>query len=818
MSVRHSAQLLTTRRQRLTGLVAVLAVAATTAIVGPALSPVPASAATGTLMTGSDLKTVAASVAQATYPNATTTSVVVRSNVDQILTEAAALASARGLPLVVLNPADDAAAAKTALQARGSTKVVLYGSSVSFDKAFNSQFTFGGPSVEARITDDSAYLRTKAAAALITSSVATPDELVIADPTAPNDVRLSVQYAVTNGKPLIFMTGSEGDAELTSLFQAYPSAVITVIGGATFPSHVLPEDRASTVNTIPMGTPEDLAASTNLVARQPITRGYSPRIVYGAPSDQLGSSALASLMAKSKRGVVLAAGSTSAITTNSSLQSNLAFLGTEASTVTLVGTGLSSAQATAVAAPTLTARTGPAGWRVTDMTITASNFTLSYNAAANATSYKAFSIDGTQIGASTSTSMAITGTPVALVLVSYSSAGAEIARLEVRTNEYLASGDRENVVLAQARNNKQNYLKLLGTLKSPRLITRATVDPFSEAPTPVYKELAITCNLEYTDGNLDTTKQYSYEVVPLTSATNQACDSTAPAVPTNFSAVDNLSTVTLPPTTFPEGVAAATAKTLAVNKTSVTSSRAAMPTLTDSYLLMATGKETAKSATMSTMGGTLAENRSAQAVAALPNILVRYQGFIPEDKVFFPTPGITTGSAAYPRTFFGGDNRSAHVACSYCSFRFQTTTTIPFSTGGAITMYPETGITHQYSCAAFSMNCVLKDQDKANRLEGMSLASQSRTATKAKFNLVVHTTIPLFKSGPAIDGNLNFTIAAGGSTVKGTHDGMPVHEIFFGVANSEYSTVYISQSHSLFCLFPQPISGGRCQIQVNQQM
>lgn len=787
---------------RATGLLLAVTLSASLGIAAPLAFATQAEAATGSLVTATGNKALGNDVAARTYPTASA-AVVVRSDSDAIITQAAALAAVRGVPMIVADTGDTAAAVSSLVKARGASSVVLFGTSTAFAASFKTDLATT-LTITATVESNDYFARSVSAAAL---SPATPTQFVVATTSAPSELRLASQYAISTGVPLVLFSGSEDPTAVTAFFNQYPKAALTIMGFTDFPATLLSEDRSDSLEVVSM---ENASATALYVARRPLSVGYSQKKIYEAPSDQLAAGALASLMARTNKGVVLSAGATSSPNTASEALTFAGLVGAEATSVTLVGKGLTTAQATAAAAPTLTARAAPDGWRVTNLVPATSSFALSYNAAANATSYRAYDLEGTQVGSSSTTSMTIAGLPYGVTLVSYSSAGAEIARLEVRENEYEVSANRETALVAQARKTGRNYLKILGAVKVPRAITRITVDPFVEFSEPSYKEIAVTCNFEFTDVGLDTTKQYTYEIATLSSGATQACDSTAPAL--TSSTETSVSSVTLPPTTFPEFAVASAAKAMATtSSTPVVKKNAAMPTLSDSFVLRAQGKDTVQSVAVA--GEKLQPMTEARAASSLPDVYVRYQGFIPQDKVKVLTP---PAQGLYQYTYFGGDNRSQYVGCSYCSFRFQATTRFPFASGGTVKTTPAIGESHEYRCTQGAQSCVLNRTASAS-LSTVYQAGSSIAGNRATARVVVHSPLPLIKAAPAIDGDMTFNIGAGRSTVTGTHDRMPVHEIFIGVANSEYSTSYVSRDPFLGCLFPLgPV--GNCQVRVNQSL
>lgn len=763
----------------------VAAIAVTlSAIAGAFVATQPATATTGALTTAATYQPLAAATNAQAFPSGKSNAVVSINTPDTLVAQAASLAAGLGVPLVLTSSGTSTSTALADLQALGATHVSVFGTSSTFSAAFLSSLS-SRVTIDVNIAESNAFERSKVLAQRLVSV-----HPVVVDPSVAADVRVGANYAAMNGFPLIYVDGTETSANLSTFFSNFASGSISVIGKARSVTSSIPSAQTGQVEVLNTDDPDELEVQ---LADRTVGAGNSATDVYVAPSDQLGSVSLAGLWAHNKGGVSLSAGAATNPGSASAFHSYASLWASELSTIHLVGKSLSNDSLVAVSQPTTVARASAPSWHLIDTTLGSATWTISYTSLGGASSYVAYDVYGESLGTSTTGSMTLAGTPSAVALVALNSSGDELARIEYRVNKFEAADERESAVIVGARAGT-NYLRFLGTLKVPRLITRTMTDPFDESAEPVVVTNAITCMAFFADSGLDPTKQYRYTVQTLSSSDNRGCSSTAPQNPVVTAPV-SAAAVTVPLTEFP-----ASPEGMGLFKAGASADeRAASPTTTDSALMQSQNHTTVKSRQVTAKkGGTL--NR-----ATFPDFVLRYQGFIAQQYVPFPE---STGDLLRPVTAFGGDNRGGGI--SYGSYRFRMTVFFNFA-GRTVNMVPEIGESHKFKCTVLLTGCIQTASASAPT-SSLTMPYASITSNQALVRLNVDSSLPLVSFAPPINGNINFYLGVGNSTILGTHDMMPNHEIFSGLAYSEYSTNYVSRWAVLPCLY----GGPGCVVQLNQ--
>ncbi|MES2170622.1 MAG: hypothetical protein V4479_07865 [Actinomycetota bacterium] len=601
-----------------------------------------------------------------------------------------------------------------------------------------------------------------------------------------------------NGYGLVLTNKTQSlTAPARKFFAANEGKTTYLIGAAQALSTSIASDQLANVE---FDTTSDPAQIGTELSSRAASQGNRANQVFVSPSDQLASVAISAHLANQKRAVSLTAGSAKSLTTDSSAQSYLSLWASETYSVTLVGTRLTDSMAADVARPTLQKRSSPPAFHVTDVRPGDSSWTLSYTARTNAVKYGAYDLYGNLVASSSTTTMTIPNPQTAIIVVALDSAGTELQRFEYRANQYADNDDRESALLG-SDSEGTSYLQILAAMKTPRVVTRVETDPFVEYSTPVSTTIAITCNSYFADEGLDPTKQYEYDLITGAGTANVACDPSASQHPTSSVALVS-SKVVLPPTRFPTS-------SKAKSGDAVAKVRAATPTTTDADLLQAMSTPTLKSAAIE-----LAHEPSlavkSQATVGLPDYVIRYQGFIPEQYV--PLPDIPSGDLFHPQLALGGDNRADHSHDPAGSYRFRIDALYSFSTG-QITKSVSIGESRLYACSLVLTDCQLRDHGKQNdntvNMPNWYISGQTGWA-----ELTVHSAVPLLPGAPAIDADLAVTLSPGHSTIIGSHDRMPVHELYGGLAFSEFnaSPLYQSDSHWVPCLFGGIAS---CTVDVN---
>ena len=536
-----------------------------------------------------------------------------------------------------------------------------------------------------------------------------------------------------------------------------------------------------------------------------IDSGNTANDVFTAPSDQLSSIALTGLLAHVKRGISFIAGTSAAIGSTSSVSKYLNLWATETPAVHLIGTALTASNATTVSAPTTTPRSAAPAFSITGATVGATTWALSYTAVPGAAQYAAYDLYGTLLGQSATTTLTLPNPLTAVAVAALGSTSNELQRIDFRSNSYVDSTERESAVIGSAGSGS-NYILFLSTLKTPRVITRTVTDPFSMVGTSLTTTIAITCNSFFVDAGLDSTKQYDYDVQTVTTSANRACDATASQTP-GIGIPIMVGSLGLPPTVFPPVAAARVGVNSKIMK-KAQSTLAASPTLSDTKLMISMKKPSAKSAVFA--ASVAARANTSAAAQPLPDYLVRYVGFIPEAAL--PVPGYPTWDPFLPLLVVKGDGRPefAHDPNS-TAYRFREDLYFNFSSGN-VTPVPSFNPSVAYKCGL--SGCVVLRTATANQNE-IQVSSQYANSIAGQALVTVHATIPVVYGAPAIDAKIFITLSPGHSSITGSHDRMPVHEIYDGPQYSEFFALpaYHSKGHYVPCLFTVGIPG--CSVNVN---
>src|SRR5690606_12132974 len=125
-----------------------------------------------------------------------------------------------------------------------------------------------------------------------------------------------------------------------------------------------------------------------------------------------------------------------------------------------------------VAAPTLTSHASAPSFRVLDVSLSGSNYTYTFSAVAGATEYNMFDTSANLLGTSSGPSIAL-GAQVNKALVTAEDSSGELARFELRLNDYTSAGDRRTAMLGST-DGGTNHLAFLADVEVPRLVSRTT--------------------------------------------------------------------------------------------------------------------------------------------------------------------------------------------------------------------------------------------------------------------------------------------------------------------------------------------------------
>lgn len=794
------------RRRTRRAIVASIAAGATVAaVIGAA---VPASAAiTSTANSNTTVAGLAAQVAAQAFPSGSSTAVVSVTD-GATYGQAGSLAVELGLPLLATDSTADATALVQQLNALKAAHVILVSGTTSVDPSFGDQLTAAG------ITTDQTVAGTSTLAfdaALISAKA--PGRVVMVDRRNSADLAIGTNMAMGTGNVLLAIDGTETDADLNAFFDANSALPFTLYGDANIVADHVSAQQGLTMDSVTSDTP----VPTQLAAvDQMVGTGRKGNRVFASPSDSQASIVSSGMLAKAKNGVSVLAGPTATVSAaGTPAASDLGYWKSEAESVTLTGLNVTTANATALGNYASGTRVAAPSWRVTDTTVTATNFAVSFTAYSGAVKYVGYDVFGNTVATSTTPKLTVTGNPIEFAIAALNSKGTELKRMEFGINRYLDASDRQTAVLSSTVDgSKIANLQILGTLATPRVITRTMTDPYNESSVPVVQTIATTCLTNFTDTGLDATKQYKYDVTTEGGLDNQACKATAAANPDQSAALQvQDAAVTVPATAAPP-TSATVASAKLVDASA--SSHAARPTSTDAQLMLALGKSSPKSTLMmqKQAGSAAALREKTAAAAAGPNYAIRWFAFIQGDKKALPT---TTPDQGHPFLMFGGDNHkpgnptASHRVAQDIDFYFQSSpqkVTVPTA---------DIGTSHEYYCGSpWGSACVEHATAKASATTS-KVTSTSISGAVGTASLRIHSALPFLPSPPepAIDVDMKFRIQPGNSTMVGWHDAMPTHEVYSGIIPGEWHRDYLQEEKGLICLFP---ISGRCQLQINRSL
>lgn len=759
----------------------------------------PAAAATATqLVTGANRAALADAIAATDFASGATNAVVVQGT-DAITQLGSNLAARLNGPVLVASSGSSASSLTSRIKSLKVTSVTLVSRTSSyFTSSFESELGAAGATVGARVIGDSDFRMSSAAAKVGPA----PTEVVIADQADAYATALATTYSGSRGLPLIAYQSSDSTDEIKAYLTSLAAATrLTVIGKPlSAPTAYMNEEQASTFHQ--EDSSDTLRASVWSVA-QSQSAGRNTANISVAPNNSRESLGLAALHAYRSGGVAVPAGASGALTTSSRANDILGYWRNGASKVSLVGMNMTSTDMSNVAKPTSTAANGHNAFRATGLTRTsAGGFQLTVAAVSGATSYEATDLAGAVIATASTPTLSFSS-DIPAIRIAAKKSTSQLASFEFRANSYGSDDMRQSVALGSMTAGKAT-LVMLGSTKIPRLVTRLSIDPYTQyaEPTPELP-VAITCANTWTDTGLDSTKQYEYAVSDLTNVPTNACDGTLGAAPASDAKL-NSSRIVLPATTFPTTMSARTTATAtaATNR----APGAASATIADS---MVVGKGKSSSRSMSTQA--LGDD--------YPDVLVRWQAYIPESLLWFPG-----NSFDVSKPFFGihGDGRGSDPNATG---RFSQTIRAGFGSDHYVRYDSESmGTSIAYKCALFATSCTEIGRATAP-LSELNGSGKLSTNVFAAARLRAQATIPIVKFAPPIDTDVEVWLGPGVSRIFGYHDNMPKHEAFFGVVQSEWYKVYSSpyvNYGQLPCLYNSPdypwANGPACGIYFNAQI
>ncbi|MEV8239513.1 hypothetical protein AB0O90_04710 [Microbacterium testaceum] len=646
---------------------------------------------------------------------------------------------------------------------------------------------------------------------------------MFASTTEMTAVQIALAYSGASDSALVLVDGSEANGAVRSLVSTNTNPATLMVGNAGI-SDELDADDADKFGVLTIDGDSSIDASYDAVTQQMIdTKGASAMRVVAAPSNDLGSFAIASMVARSQRAVLIPAGKNSAIDSASPANRYVGLLESEMTGLTLVGKGLTTTQLAAVAKPAGTARASAPAWTVTSVSLGSGNYTVQWTARSGASSYKALKYDGTVLGKSTTTALTLSGTPNILTLVAYNSSGGELERIYFRSNSYTKSAERTTAVFGTIRNGAAD-IRILGPAGVPRKIIRHLKDPYADMSVvpPAPETVAVTCKTSFTDTDLNPRVQWTYEVVAMTMKTGSGCGGTA-GTPISGSALP-VGGIQLPLTEDPWATTAKSevrssedsAVPRAEEGTSAVLPRVGQ-TVTDAARERMAYEQSHPGAARSASQQAVVPSENAMAVDATAAAAAgspgsgfefSYQAYIPEAFIVGPAP---SGNPFKPLVLFNGSNRDTwDVNNIHNKFDMRA-----YVGGTEVGTTKSMGQTERWNCTLnpFNPDCEMVAYKTASVDELDVSGSNSGGVTT--INFTASATNPLQDFAPAIDGSFKLVLTDSSWTLSGTHDRMPVHQFWWAPFYSEGTLAYDSSDfYFLPCLF----GGPNCVANVNVRL
>lgn len=754
------------------------------------------------LVTEESLPDLSASLANEGHPSGSEKVVLVPDGDDQLIAQASVLAATMDAAVLVSPSGSDPGMINTWLGSLGATSVYLFGAEGSFTSEFRSNLT-STVVVSQEIASSSPFERSVAAANLIEQRPSVVSGVgTLADATA---------FAIAARTPLILTNGTETDASISSFFESRSEQMVTVAGGLeSFDVSLLPTQLAESIGYL---RTDSLKESFWKAAVQAVAGGADGTETIVAVGDSISNISVSALAASTSGRTFIAAGTSASFASESAAHEYLAAWGPELKSVTLAGVQVTGTMLESLASAARVTRATATGWHVKDLQVVGTDSLYRLVSVAGAATYEAWNTD--LLGSSTSADISIPSSAgVPTYFIAKDSAGTELDTLVFRQNEF---GDANSGATALSGSVRAGYhhLKWQSTESVPRLVSRIMVDPFADDPfnppgDPERREVvAITCGTEYFDGPADKTKQWIYQV-DVMSSSGRSCDQVDSGL------VDlPRSVVTLPATELPDWSQ--------YSRSSSPDSLAARPgyTVADTIIArsMSTSESSAGALSRSSedpqvvRGSATTDSTARNSAESGSALVLIYETYIPEPMI--AVPGFT-GDWAKPIIAFHGDGRAWYSLDGGMENNKARTLLNQFFTFGSThtgSLYKKIGETLKYKCADMALqNCTQTDSASAP-LDSISgtFASYPNSATAT---MVVDSTIPLFPA-PAINGTMEWNIRQGGSSVVGTHDRMPVHQLWYGAYASQAYLIYRNDFYNPVCLsgFPRFI----CKAVVNAQ-
>lgn len=714
---------------------------------------------------GTDLATLSQSVADASQSGDT---VFLATSTDNLaVAQAAANASEQMTAAIAAAASTTDVLAQIAARNPAPTKVSLVGSPDDFPTELRT-------ALSTRYSVDS----TLVSADPVQWSLAAHDSayrkrIVIGDGAVPNSQAYAAALAASTRESLVLVDATH-DTGVAALVDDPNNISATVIGDYSSLTELqsLSEASSERLTNIPV---DDLARASLQLEKSAISAGGSAKRLVAANADDPATMALAGRYASAVHAIV---------TDRSAATAYLAILRSAPASTTLVGTGASASSASVLAAERPAPAPSP-GYRILDTSVTSTDFTVRYTTIAGAATYTARDADGTQVGASSTNSISVAGSPYNLAITATDSTGSVLGVLQYRINDYEIGMDRARVLIA-SNSGDGTYIRPLSAATVPRLITRTTIPATGGVPQPTDTvNVAVTCEPDYTDPQLAQDQQYNYNVYVLS---NDPATCEAAGSPGDPSVLDTLG-VTLPATAAPAVAATSTLATPTVARTSTPYPKGLAATRS---AIQAKIHAAQASATARTPG-----QMTTQAVGDdWPPIMFRYQTFIPP--ALIPVPGFS-GDITHPFVLFNGNNRTYDP---FGDSKTRQDVTVTFGSTHSITAAaPVVGQTIRYKCNRPWGGSCTEVARKTASSSSLAINDIASNPTGGFFTFHVDAANPLYSIAPPISSDLHVSMGYRNTWIYGRHDNMPIHEIYFDVVGwDEWQYAYASWWYNPVCL------------------
>ncbi|MFJ2551948.1 hypothetical protein [Microbacterium sp. NPDC087591] len=780
-----------------------------------AASPQTAAAATAkSNITGASISIVADNVRAVTHPGTVSAAFVAPANDAISIALASAAANINGATVIVSTSSTNPAAVNAVVTQKEIKTLTFVGTPTDFPASYRSAIDPQVTSKKIALNVDP-FERSKLLVAPGTTA------FVIAQSSNVSAMEAALSYSAATDSALLALSGNQAAGPLRSYLTPIADPKVALSGDPAVLDQLDPDDSDHYVELL-LDSPAAINSSYDNIMQLHVDRkSRSATKVVVAPADDLASFALATIVGQRQSAITLPAGKKASLTTNSAAHYYIGLLASETTSLTLVGTATTAANLTSVAAPTTITRSADPAWTVTNTTLGTGTYTVTFNARAGATKYRALNWDGSVITTSSTTSVTITGTPDYFTLVALNASGTEIARLYYRSNLYGSASDRATAITGTIQNGTAN-LRVLGAPNVPRKIVRSETNPYAGlGDEPIQpRAIAITCRTSFTDSGLNPQHEYSYEVVNLTLKTGTGCGLTAAAPIAGIGLP--VGGLALPLTEDPwatSGNGARRTEDVTKPRQGTSEQESILPrpgqTWTDAARQQlqynVAHPDTQIQARSSDEAGN-SEQRSNELSAATAigsQFVFSYQAYIPEKYVLGPG---YSGDPSKPFIVFNGSDR-AWWDVNSVGTKFDIRGYVGDSQVFWTKHMAET--TRAHCSLAFprsGFNCTVVGHATAPLSELSASSVIAPALTRLTFE--AHAGNPMEPFAQDIDGQMIATLDTRSWRLVGKHDKMPVHQFWWSPIYGDGHLVYSSANYySLHCLFPN-VPG--CTARINQ--